>query len=393
MIQELLQQIVALLTAILMAVAPAVSSFQTIGEVTSEPSDLMLAGDYEVMPLVLVPAWTILPVTVDVSYYRSSGTLITSGSGSGRAFYTSRVVGSTLTAPFTVRGTLTLDTVYQNVKSLSIPFSFSYGSTGTQYPDVFFYDTASFQVNSQSYSFDYKFTCNGVVVSGTVQRSANASWQNNETFLEFNFPSVQSEVSTFDFEIVLNTSFSGSGSAADGPYFYTSEDSKVDVEYGPVPSVPDKDSSTGGVTPSTKPDYFDQDGNWSSSGVQDSIQQGQAGNLAGYQDSFQSGGEGSTNSNGTSSAVTPSDEQKMADFSQNAQDMFGSSGNADDVFSWASDSSLFSWFSQGVADDLNGNGTRSMADDDYFYDWLRPPDPSMISDDGFIYPEKWRPDK
>lgn len=116
------------------------------------------------------------------------------------------------------------------------------------------------------------------------------------------------------------------------------------------------------------------------------INEGMQGNKESFADFFVPGGENSTNENGTSAAVTPEQIEQVGEVSQNAQEMIDAGGSVEDAFSWASDSSLFSWFSDQTMQDLDGTAPAGVDDLDLvsYYEDLLADLQSQAYVDGFI---------
>lgn len=380
MITELLQQIVSLLTALVLAITPLPSSV----------SSLMM-DDYAVMPLSFTPT---------VLLYGARN--LSSFDLTAPPFQTVQPsdLYSTFTFSFKSVDNNTPREHYVRVGFLfPIPENVNGSDTFTLsvYPDFGVTDAGRHSGASKpwvpggvpgnpltmTYGLAEVISLDGMTLINSY--SEVGTYSQGKTDYTFSYSGSYNYVY---FDAYTTVTING-GWYQDFVFFMTS-DSNKDPTPDPTPlppaePIPDRDSSDGGIGPENQPGYFDDEGNWDSGKVQDVIEQGQAGNFAGYQEGFQSGGSGSTNGNGTSSAVTPNDEQAMADFSQGAQDIFGSSGNADDVFGWVNDSSIFSWFSREVANDLYPPQTRNFRSGDTVPDWAKPPDPDMISSDGLIH--------
>lgn len=116
------------------------------------------------------------------------------------------------------------------------------------------------------------------------------------------------------------------------------------------------------------------------------INQSMQENKEAFADTFLPGGSNNTNENGTSASVTPEQIEQVGEVSQNAQEMIDAGGSVDDAFSWASDSSLFSWFSDQTMQDLDGTAPAGVDDLDLvsYYEDLLADLQSQADADGFI---------
>lgn len=116
------------------------------------------------------------------------------------------------------------------------------------------------------------------------------------------------------------------------------------------------------------------------------INQSMQENKEAFADTFLPGGSNNTNENGTSASVTPEQIEQVGEVSQNAQEMIDAGGSVEDAFSWASDSSLFSWFSDQTMQDLDGTAPAGVDDLDLvsYYEDLLADLQSQADADGFI---------
>lgn len=116
------------------------------------------------------------------------------------------------------------------------------------------------------------------------------------------------------------------------------------------------------------------------------INQSMQENKEAFADTFLPGGSNNTNENGTSASVTPEQIEQVGEVSQNAQEMIDAGGSVEDAFSWASDSSLFSWFSDQTMQDLDGTAPAGVDDLDLvsYYEDLLADLQSQAYVDGFI---------